>query len=168
MIWSPNFPLINTTLTLLTFYTLGFFHVLIKFIWARAQQNQQNDLCAQWRLGLACASTKSNQSSLCALRVDKNPNCLRADIENYDQTGRIPSLVWVFAWPTGHFVVVLRLNFSVLPGYGQDSSTCQRDPKMLTYSTKLWSRLSKCTKTVLAKDPIGAVFMTKNFIWDPW
>ena len=36
-------------------------------IWARAWQNQQNDLCAQQRLGSTWASAQSDQSLHCAL-----------------------------------------------------------------------------------------------------
>ena len=38
----------------------------VVFVWAGAQPNQKNDLCAQWRLRSAQASTQSDQSSPCA------------------------------------------------------------------------------------------------------
>ena len=77
---------------------------------ALAWQNQQNDVCAQWRLRSACAVW--SESSLCAQWVAKDPRVLRADSEDSEQTGRMPRLIWVFAGRTGHFVgfVMLRLN----------------------------------------------------------
>ena len=38
-----------------------------------------------------------SESSLCAEWVAKDPNFLRADSEDSDQTGRMPRLIWVFA-----------------------------------------------------------------------
>ena len=43
--------------------------------WAAAWQNQQYDLCAQRRLRPACASTQSDQSSLCPQWIAKDPRC---------------------------------------------------------------------------------------------
>ena len=53
-----------------------------KRIWVTAQQN---DLRAQRRLGSACASTQSDQSSLCAQWEAKNLRFLYADSEDSDQ-----------------------------------------------------------------------------------
>ena len=61
-------------------------------------------LCAQRRLRSAWASAQSDQSSLCAQSVAKDPSFLHADNEDSDQTGRIPRLIWVFAGHTCHFV----------------------------------------------------------------
>ena len=61
-------------------------------------------LCARWRLRSAWASTKSDQSSLCAQWVAKDPRFLHADTEDSDQTGWMPSLIRVFAERTCHFV----------------------------------------------------------------
>ena len=36
-----------------------------RLIWAAAQQNQQNGMCAQWRLRSAWASAQSDQSLCC-------------------------------------------------------------------------------------------------------
>ena len=41
-----------------------------------------------------------SESSLCAQWVAKDPSCLHADSEDSDQTGRMPKLIWVFAWCT--------------------------------------------------------------------
>ena len=42
----------------------------------------------------------SDQSSLCALKVAKDPSFLHADIEDSDQTGQMPRLILVFAGRT--------------------------------------------------------------------
>ena len=39
-----------------------------------------------------------SESSLCAQWVAKDPSFLHVDSEDSDQTGRIPRLIWVFAW----------------------------------------------------------------------
>ena len=54
-------------------------------------------MCAQRRLRSAWASAQSDQSSLCAQWVAKGPSFLHADSEDSDQTGRMPSLIWVVA-----------------------------------------------------------------------
>ena len=73
-------------------------------IWASAIQNLQNGMRVQRRLRSAWASAQSDQSSLCAQWVAKDPNFLHVDSEDYDQTGRMPRLIWVFAGRTCHFV----------------------------------------------------------------
>ena len=49
-------------------------------------------------------SDQSDQSSLCAQWVAKDPSYFHADSEDADQTGRMPRLIWVFAGRTCHFV----------------------------------------------------------------
>ena len=61
-------------------------------------------LCAQRRVRSAWASAQSDQSSLCAQWVAKDPSFLHADSEDSDQTGWMPRLIWVFAGRTCHFV----------------------------------------------------------------
>ena len=53
-------------------------------------------LCAQRRLRSAWASAQSDQSSLRAQWVAKDPSFLHADSEDSDQTGRMTRLIWVF------------------------------------------------------------------------
>ena len=82
------------------------------FIWAASWQNQQNDVCAQWRLRSAWASIQSDQRLCCALWVAKDPSFLHADSEDWsdwvdDQTGRMPRLIWVFTGSTGQFLAHL-------------------------------------------------------------
>ena len=62
---------------------------------------------AQWRLRSAWASTQSDQYTLCALWVAKDPSFLHADSEDSDQTGRMPRLIWVFA---GYTLILLVLS----------------------------------------------------------
>ena len=45
-----------------------------------------------------------SEFSLCAKWAANDPSFLRADIEDCDQTGRMPRLIWVFAGRTCHFV----------------------------------------------------------------
>ena len=51
--------------------------------WASVWQNQQNNLCTQRSLRLAWASAQSDQSSLCAQWVAKDPMPLHMDSENW-------------------------------------------------------------------------------------
>ena len=57
-----------------------------------------------------------SESSLCAQWVAKNPSFLHAPSKDSDQTGRMPRLIWGFAWSTCHFVgfVMRWLNVSLL------------------------------------------------------
>ena len=54
-----------------------------------------------------------SESSLCAKWVAKDPSFFHADSEDSDQTGRMPRLIWVFAWRTCHFIgfVMRRLRY---------------------------------------------------------
>ena len=54
-------------------------------------------LCAQRRLGTAW---------LCTQWVGKDPRFLHADSEDSDQTGQMPSLIWVFAGRTTTLLVL--------------------------------------------------------------
>ena len=60
--------------------------------WAISWQNQQNGMHTQQRLRSAWASTQSDQSSLCAQWIAKDPSFLHVDSEESDQTGRTPRL----------------------------------------------------------------------------
>ena len=61
-------------------------------IWATSWQNY---LCAQQRLRLAWASAQSDQSSLCAQWVAKDPSFLHADSKDSDQTGQMSDRIVV-------------------------------------------------------------------------
>ena len=86
-------------------------HLFCSHNWAEARQNPQNDLCTQSRLRSARAFAQSDQSSLGALCVGKDPMLLYADSEYSDQTGQILRLIWVFTGRISHCVgsVMLRL-----------------------------------------------------------
>ena len=54
-------------------------------------------------------SAQSDQSLYCALKwVAKDPSFLHADSEDSDQTGPMPTLIWVFAGLTCHFIGFVR------------------------------------------------------------
>ena len=82
------------------------------FIWARARQNQQNDLCTQQTQISLVSLAVWSESSLGSQRVDKDAKLLYADNKDTDQTGWMPRLIWVFAGCISHFVgfVMLWLN----------------------------------------------------------
>ena len=80
------------------------FSFLHTYIWAASWQNQQNGMCAQWKLGSAWASPQSDQSSLSAWRKLGSLATHWVHSEDSDQTGRMPRLIWVFTGHTGHFV----------------------------------------------------------------
>ena len=67
-------------------------------------QNQQNGMCTQRRLRSVLASAQSDQSSMCTQWVAKDPSFLHADSEDFDQTGQMPRVIWVFAGHTDHFL----------------------------------------------------------------
>ena len=66
-------------------------------IWATSWQNQQNGMCAQWRLRSAWACAQSDQSSLSAWRKLGSLATHWAHSQDSDQTGQIPRLIWVFS-----------------------------------------------------------------------
>ena len=78
--------------------------------------NQQND-CAPSEDRSAWASSQSDQSSLCAQWVAKDPSFLHADREDSDQTGRMSRLIWVFAGRTCHFVGFVMRRLMCVPGF---------------------------------------------------
>ena len=59
---------------------------------------------AQQRLRSAWASAQSHQSLLSIQWIAKDPSFFHADSKESDQTGRMSSLIWVFAGRTCHFV----------------------------------------------------------------
>ena len=73
-------------------------------IWAALWKKQKNGMCAQRRLRPAWASAQSDQSSLCAQWVAKDPSFLHADSEDWSDWADAQadlSLHWVhmpFCW----------------------------------------------------------------------
>ena len=82
-------------------------------IWAPAWQNQQNDLCVQRWLGSAWASAQSNQSSLGALWVAKDPVFLHADSKDWSDRADAQADLGL------HWVWWLILYISVYPRSGE-------------------------------------------------
>ena len=70
--------------------------------------DQPLGICQVWRSAKTQISpwafAKSDQYSLCAHWVAKDPSFLHANSKDSDQTGQMPSLIWVFAGCTCHFV----------------------------------------------------------------
>ena len=81
-----------------------------KIIWAASWQSQQNDLCAQQRLRSTGASAQSDQYSLCAQWVAKDPSFLHADSKDWSDWAEMPRLICL-CWAHCHFVgfIMLRL-----------------------------------------------------------
>ena len=77
---------------------------IMKYNWAASWQNQQNGMCARWRLRSAWASTQSNQSLRCP-RGSLATHWVHS--EDSDQPGQMPRLIWVFA---GCTVILLVLS----------------------------------------------------------
>ena len=82
-------------------------------------------VCAQPRLRSAWASAKSDQSSLCAQWVAKDPMLLLADSEDSDQTRRMPRLIWVFAGRIAILLVLSCCGSYSLPGICTISDSLQ-------------------------------------------
>ena len=98
-IFNPHLTTIKGSLTIM----LTFSHVVTDKLvkWAAAWQNQQSD-CAP--------SEDSDQpghlpSLHCVQLVAKDPRFLHADSKDFDQTGQMPRLIWVFAGCSCHFLV---------------------------------------------------------------
>ena len=87
------------------------------YIWAAARQNQQNELCVQppqIRLGIRPIWSESSLSTW------RNLGSLAshwAYSEDFDQTGRMPRLIWFFAGHTCHFVGFVMLWLISFSGY---------------------------------------------------
>ena len=78
-----------------------------------------------------------SESSLCAQWVAKDPSLLHADSEDFDQTGRMPRLIWVFA---GRTVIFLVLSWG--GSYVVDVSQ-QKLAHLLQMQTLQWRKLQR-------------------------
>ena len=76
-------------------------------------------VCAQRRLRSAWASSPTDLSSLCTQWVAKYPRFLHAISKDFDQTGRMPRLIWVFA---GRTIILLVLSCHGSKYYGKHLS----------------------------------------------
>ena len=75
-------------------------HLLLPYTYEPRHDKTNKWVCTQRRLRSTWASAQSDQSSLCTQWVAKDTSFLHADSEDSDQTGRMPSLIWVFAGRT--------------------------------------------------------------------
>ena len=111
--------------------------------WAASWQNQQNDLCAQRRHRSAWATAQSDQSSLSAWRKLGSLATHLEHSENFDQTGRMPSLIWVFA---GRTVMLLVLSRGRSYECGHRSSLCSEAVHIFAWlAWLLWKYFETCT-----------------------
>ena len=69
----------------LLFFPFVFFSVIEDCIWASTRKKQENFMSAQRRLKSVWASAQSDQPSLCAQWVAKDPSCLHADSEDWSE-----------------------------------------------------------------------------------
>ena len=84
---------------------------MLRHIWATSWQNQQNGMCAQWRLRSPWASAQSDQSLCCPHEESLGTlDTQWAHSADSDQTGRMPRLIWVFA---GCTVILLVLSWGI-------------------------------------------------------
>ena len=70
----------------------------------KERRKKENDMCAKRRLRSAWASAQSDQSFRCPHEEIGSSPTHWAHIEDYDQTGRMHRLIWVFAGRKDHFV----------------------------------------------------------------
>ena len=84
------------------------FHIFAAFLFRifeppRDKTNKMTLRPAKTQISLGIRPVWS-ESSLCTQWVAKDPSFLHADSEDFDQTGRMPRLIWVFDGRTCHFV----------------------------------------------------------------
>ena len=70
------------------------------------KKEKQNGMCAHRRLRSAWASAQSDQSFRCPHEESLDPYLpFERTVEDSDQTGRMPWLIWVFAGRKDHLLV---------------------------------------------------------------
>ena len=77
-----------------------FFMPLAYFYMSHDMTKPTKWLCAQRRLRSAWTSAQSDQSLRCALNVQLRTRAFLMWTGKTGQTGRMPRLIWVFAWRT--------------------------------------------------------------------
>ena len=87
-------------------------HFVMQRLRERARQNQQKDMCTQRKLGSAWTSAQSDQSSVCALQVDKDTTLIHADSEDFDQKAD-QSLCWVYRSFAVHLLRPILFTYSL-------------------------------------------------------
>ena len=114
---APNLWGSNNQLTLATYMIsvkfCSWYTLLMKTIWATTRQNQQNDMHPVKTLINLGIHTVWSESSLCAQWVAKDPTILHVASEDFDQTERMPRLIWVFAGRTFHWFCRAAAHFIV-------------------------------------------------------
>ena len=88
-------------------------YVSLYMLLSQRTTNQQNGMCAKRKISLGTSPVWS-ESLLCIHWVAKDRSWLNAEREDSDQTGRMPRLIWVFAWRTSRiigFVVSLLIRY---------------------------------------------------------
>ena len=94
--------------------------------WASAQSDQSDQpghlpsLIRVISLGICPVWSKS---SLCTQSVAKDPSFLHADSEYFDQTGRMPRLIWVFAGCTLSFCWFCHVAAQIIPELSTKNTT---------------------------------------------
>ena len=123
-------------------------------MWATSWQSQENGMCAQQRLRSAWASAQYDQSSLFTWRKLGSLAAHWADSEDSDQTGRMPRLIWVFAWCT---VILLVLSWG---GSYTESYCCWDEISKICLMTKptKWHVRPVKTQISLGILPVWSVF----------
>ena len=109
--------------------------------WAASWQNQQNDLCAQQRLGSAWASAQSDQSSLSAWRNIGPLTPIERTVKTLIRLGECPGLS-EYSLGTRHFVdfVMRQLkSFATL----KDSYNHHQQPFFCSFCSTAWQMSSK-------------------------
>ena len=115
----------------------------------KPQHDKTNNMtCAPSELRSTWASTQSDQSLLYALRIAKDIKLLHADSEASDQTGRMPSLICIFAGRTCHFVGFVMLQLiciSPIIQWGQISGSEASSSSLycLIEQRRLWQDCGK-------------------------
>ena len=134
-------------------------------------------VCAQRRLRSAWASAQSDHSLLlCAQWVAKDPSFLHADSDDSDQTGWMPSLIWVFARRTVILLVlscrgsstIMILNFRTGRSGKQRRPLKEQSDQSLPCSTSfgcLTQWLSHIVQILGWLQQIYRVFEFLGFLW---
>ena len=90
-----------------------------------------------------------SEPSLCIQCIAKDPSFLHADSEDFVQTGRMPRLIWVFAWPIA-ILLVLSWGGSVIIVFFLLS--VRRDRGRVWTQTKWMSQQTNMTSDYLSWD----------------
>ena len=80
-----------------------------KWLYTQRRLRSESSQCAQW------IAEESDQNLRSALNED--PMFFHADSEDYDHTGRMSRLIWVFAGRTGHIVDLVMRRFNYVVDY---------------------------------------------------